>query len=82
MDTPIHPKLKRAFELRCELFDIANSLAGEKTGDAAVLLHKAANHILYANNVLNGLPARDSYDVRSEKMNDGALAMLEGRMGW
>jgi hypothetical protein len=38
----------RAMELRDELFNIANSYAGDFTGDVAVLLHQACNKILFA----------------------------------
>lgn len=39
-------------ELRNELFDIANSYAGDETGSAAVSLHNACNAILRAKNYL------------------------------
>ena len=45
-------RIARAMELRNELFDIANSFAGEETGYVAVLLHGACNHILWAKQAL------------------------------
>jgi len=41
-------RIDRAMELRDELFDLANSFAGDKTGTAAVLLHESCNGILRA----------------------------------
>ena len=41
-------RIKRAMELRSELFDIANSFSGKKTGYIAVILHQACNKILEA----------------------------------
>ena len=40
--------MKRAQELYSELFDIANSFAGDETGSIAVNLHEACNSILRA----------------------------------
>ena len=40
--------MKRAMEIRAELFDLANSFAGERTGIIAVQLHGACNEILRA----------------------------------
>ena len=40
--------IDRALEIRQELFDLANSLAGEETGKSAVQLHEACNCILRA----------------------------------
>lgn len=50
----IWPKagIDRAMQLRLELFDIANSYAGDKTGHAAVMLHEACNFILRAEQAL------------------------------
>ena len=41
-------QIARALELRNELYDIANSLAGDETGSSAVLLHEACNCISQA----------------------------------
>lgn len=40
--------MKRAFELRSELFDLANSFAGNERGEVAVTLHHACNLIAQA----------------------------------
>ncbi len=40
--------MKRAMELRQELFSLANSFAGDETGHIAVLLHNSCNCILWA----------------------------------
>lgn len=45
-------RIERAMELRKELFDLANSFAGDETGHVAVLLHGACNHILWAKQVM------------------------------
>lgn len=44
--------IDRALELRTELYNIANSYAGDETGDVAVMLHEACNCILRARNLL------------------------------
>lgn len=44
--------IERALEIREELFDIANSYAGDRTGHVAMMLHQACNHILYAEDEL------------------------------
>ena len=54
MDT--EDKKKRVEELHKELFELANSFAGEDTGHVAVFLHHAANHVLYAKRALEGHP--------------------------
>lgn len=45
-------KIDRAMELRSELFEIANSFAGDETGDVAVMLHESCNCIFRAKEVL------------------------------
>jgi len=44
--------VERAMELRKEIFDIANSYAGDETGDIAVMLHQSCNCILSARQML------------------------------
>ena len=51
-------KVGRAMELRAELFDIANFLAGEETGRLAVELHQACNAILRVHQEINRKPPR------------------------
>ncbi len=46
--------IERALEIRKELFDLANKLAGNKNGDAAVLLHGACNQIIWAKEAAEG----------------------------
>jgi len=41
-------KIKRMMELRDELFNLANSFAGDETDSAAVLLRESCNNILCA----------------------------------
>ena len=40
--------LEKAELIRHELYDMANSFAGDEYGTVAVMLHRACNHILYA----------------------------------
>lgn len=47
-------KLKRMEELSHELFDMANSFAGDETGTVGVYLHEACNNVWKAMKVLNG----------------------------
>ena len=47
-------RIDRMMELRSELFDLANSFAGEETGTAATILHEACNNILRAKSWLEG----------------------------
>jgi hypothetical protein len=42
-------------ELREELFDLANSFAGDVTGEVAVQLHTACNYIVWAENTLDDI---------------------------
>lgn len=65
----IHNGMERAFEIRSELFDLANKFAIEGNGEVATHLHEACNCILRANNILNGLPAVDSTDTVISLMN-------------
>lgn len=44
--------MKKAMQIRDELFDLANAFAGEETGGVAVELHRACNAILTARNLL------------------------------
>ena len=48
----MNDRINRAMEIRKELFDIANSFAGDETGDVVVMLHESCNCILYANQML------------------------------
>lgn len=54
---PEQPKvgIERALELRKELFNIANSYSGDKTGLVAVTLHWGCNKILEASELLEEL---------------------------
>lgn len=70
------PGMERAFELRSELFDLANKFALEGQGEAATHLHEAANCVLRANNVLNGLPAIDPFDAYHSLMNQVSMIKL------
>ena len=45
-------KIEHALEIYKELFDLANSYAGNETGCVAVKLHEACNSILEANDLL------------------------------
>jgi len=45
-------RMKRALEIRKELFTIANSFGGNETGTIAIYLHEACNYILRANELL------------------------------
>jgi hypothetical protein len=45
----IDKRLERIMEIRNELFDIANSYAGDETGVIASELHRSCNCILRAN---------------------------------
>lgn len=54
------PNMNRAMVLRDFLFEIANSYAGDKTGDVAVMLHEACNWILRAKNKLEGKETEES----------------------
>lgn len=47
------PRMARALQIKSELFDIANSFAGEKTGLVAMCLHQACNRIVQAEEELN-----------------------------
>jgi hypothetical protein len=47
-------RMARATDLAGELFDLANSFAGDETGDVAVLLHCACNDIHRARMQLEG----------------------------
>lgn len=48
-------RMARAMELREELFDLANSFAGDVTGEVAVQLHTACNYIVWAENTLDDI---------------------------
>jgi hypothetical protein len=48
----VDKQINRAMELRKELFDIANSFAGDETGDIAIMLHESCNWILRAKQTL------------------------------
>jgi len=45
-------RIQRILEIRKELFDIANSYAGDETGTAAIYLHESCNCILSAHEYL------------------------------
>jgi len=63
-------KIQRLQELRSELFDIANSLAGDKTGTVACELHESANCILRSIKMLeNGVTPEDNYRVMTNWMS-------------
>jgi hypothetical protein len=57
--------VERAMELRKEIFDIANSYAGDETGDIAVMLHQSCNCILNARQML------EEYQRQNTKLCDG-----------
>ena len=69
-------EMKRAFELRDELYDLANKFAREDKGNVAGQLHEACNCILRANNILNGQPAMDEMEIFSRKINMMMAAAL------
>jgi hypothetical protein len=73
----IAKELERAFELRSELYDLANKFVIEGNGDVAMYLHEACNCILKANNVLNGLPAVEPMDQMMQLMNDVTMRYLD-----
>ena len=51
-----YQNIARAMELRDELFTLANTFAGEETGDVAIRLHEACNYILRAKLLFEELP--------------------------
>jgi hypothetical protein len=75
-NTKTAPGMERAFELRSELFDLANKYALEGNGEAAGHLHEACNCVLRANNILNGLPDREPTDVLNQAMNSLVMSRL------
>ncbi len=57
--------MHRAMQLREELFNLANSFAGDEYGHIAGVLHQACNEILYAERDLVVLD--DSYKIYYSK---------------
>ena len=51
-------KIERAREIYEELFDLANSCAGDETGHVAIKLHEACNSILEANDLLKAVDGK------------------------
>ena len=54
-----YQNIARAMELRDELFTLANTFAGEETGNIAVMLHNSCNCILWA---------KEMFEVKHEKV--------------
>ena len=54
-------KMELAMEMRSDLFELANSFAGEENGHVAVMLHEACNCIVRAKERLEaGKPTRET----------------------
>jgi len=68
-------KVSRMMELREELFNLANSFAGNETGVAAVLLHESCNNILRAKKWLDR--SLDEFDFEN-----ASLRMFGGLTGY
>ncbi len=59
--------IKRLNELYSEIFDIANSYAGDETGTVAGTLHNSANKIADAIRMLeNGITEEDDHKLMTE----------------
>jgi hypothetical protein len=50
-------RIEKAINMRRELFDLANSFAGDELGEVAIYLHEACNNILRAEKALHQLTA-------------------------
>lgn len=72
-------KIERMMEIHKELFDIANSYAGDKTGVVAVKLHEACNSILEANDILK---ANDGKPLNAGDFVVVLTGLAAGRRGY
>jgi len=70
-DLPMAMEADKLHDLRGDLFDLANSYAGDKTGNVAVFLHTACNEIRNAIDCLE----------RGNPIEDVPTRLLAQRMG-